>query len=85
MQIAGAENTNKRIRRFMPGDTDLAAVSQRKLIQLARHLNDQPRMCLSYRTPAEVFRAHFARWKLNPYPKNRRDALRLGSPVDPGN
>jgi len=31
---------------------------QRNLIQLARHLNDQPRKCLNYRTPAEVFRAH---------------------------
>ena len=33
---------NKRIRRFMPGDTDLATVPQRDLIYLARHLNDQP-------------------------------------------
>ncbi|MBD9511768.1 IS30 family transposase, partial [Ensifer sp. ENS10] len=57
-QKGAVENANKRIRRFMPGDTDLAGVSQRKLIQLARHLNDQPRKCLDYRTPAEVFRAH---------------------------
>ncbi|MBD9624764.1 IS30 family transposase [Ensifer sp. ENS06] len=57
-QKGAVENINKRIRRYMPGDTDLAGVSQRKLIQLARHLNDQPRKCLDYRTPAEVFRAH---------------------------
>jgi IS30 family transposase len=57
-QKGAVENANKRIRRFMPGDTDLAGVSQRKLIQLTRHLNDQPRKCLDYRTPAEVFRAH---------------------------
>ncbi|AHG50064.1 hypothetical protein RLEG12_00255 (plasmid) [Rhizobium leguminosarum bv. trifolii CB782] len=42
----------------MPGETDLTAVSQRNLIQLARHLNDQPRKCLDYRAPAEVFMAH---------------------------
>jgi hypothetical protein len=30
-------------------------VSQRDLIQLARHLNDQRRKCLGYKTPAEVF------------------------------
>ncbi|MBY5868034.1 IS30 family transposase, partial [Rhizobium leguminosarum] len=52
------ENTNKRIRRFMPGETDLTAVSQHDLIQLARQLNDQPRKCLGYRTPTEVFLTH---------------------------
>lgn len=45
-QKGAVENANKRIRRFMPGDTDLAVVSQRDLTQLARHLNDQPRRCL---------------------------------------
>lgn len=50
-QKGAVENVNKRIRRFMPGDTDLAVVSQRNLIQLGRHLNDQPRKCLNYRTP----------------------------------
>ncbi len=52
------ENANKRIRRFMPSDTDLADVSRRDLTHLARHLNDQPRKCLGYRTPAEVFMAY---------------------------
>jgi len=57
-QKGAVENANKRIRRFMPGDTDLAAISQGDLNQLARHLNDQTRRCLGYRTPAEVFMAH---------------------------
>jgi IS30 family transposase len=57
-QEGAVENANKRIRRFMPGDTDLAIVSQRDLTPLARHLNDQPRRCLGYTTPAEVFIAH---------------------------
>jgi IS30 family transposase len=57
-QKGAVENANKRIRRFMPSDTDLAGVSQRDLTQLARHLNDQPRRCLGYKTPAEVFIAH---------------------------
>lgn len=52
------ENANKRICGFMPSDTDLAAVSQRVLTQPARHLNDQPRRCLGYRAPAEVFMTH---------------------------
>jgi len=49
-QKGAIENTNKRIRRFMPSKTDLAAVSQRDLTHLARHLNDQPRKCLGYKT-----------------------------------
>lgn len=57
-QKGAVENANKRIRRFMPGDTDLAEVPQQELVQLARHLNDLPRKCLGYRTPAEVFIAH---------------------------
>lgn len=57
-QKGTVENTNKRIRRFLPGSTDLAVVSQRDLLHLTRHINDQPRKCLGYRTPAEVFMAH---------------------------
>jgi len=50
--------------------TDLAAVSQRDLIQLARRLNDQPRRCLGYRTPAEVFMAHLQEAGMIPYPEH---------------
>jgi IS30 family transposase len=57
-QKGTVENTNKRIRRFLPGTTDLAVVSQRDLLHLTRHVNDQPRKCLGYRTPTEVFMAH---------------------------
>ncbi|WP_018239840.1 IS30 family transposase [Ensifer sp. BR816] len=57
-QKGAVENTNKRIRRFVPSDTDLSAVSQQQLVALAHHLNSLPRKCLGYRTPAEVFMAH---------------------------
>jgi len=60
-QKGAVENVNKRIRRFMPGDTDLAVVSQR---QFARNLNDQPRKCLNYSTPTESSGA-FAGRRLN--------------------
>jgi IS30 family transposase len=60
-QKGGIENANKRIRRFMPGSTDLGDITQRALNHLARDLNDQPRKCLGYRTPAEVFAAHLQR------------------------
>lgn len=57
-QKGTAENTNKRVRRYLPGTTDLAFVSQRDLFQLTRHINDQPRKCLGYKTPKEVFMAN---------------------------
>lgn len=57
-QKGAIENINKRIRRFRPGDTDLAIIPQRLLNHMARDLNDQPRKCLGYKTPAEVFAAH---------------------------
>jgi IS30 family transposase len=38
-QKGAVENTNKRIRRFMPGDTDLTVIPQHALNRLARDLN----------------------------------------------
>lgn len=58
LQKGTVENTNKRIRRYLPGTTDLATVSQRDLSQLTRHIDNQPRKCLGYTTPAEAFIAH---------------------------
>ena len=58
-QKGTVENANGRIRRFLPGETDLAGVSQLDLDQLAMKLNMLPRKCLSYRTPYEVFAERF--------------------------
>ncbi|MBE0465316.1 IS30 family transposase [Halomonas sp. FME20] len=49
------ENINKRIRRYLPSNTDLAQVSQAQLTALAHKLNATPRKCLGFKTPAEVF------------------------------
>ncbi|TDW34730.1 IS30 family transposase [Rhizobium azibense] len=57
-QKGAVENANKRIRRFLPGDTDLSNITQQQLVHLAHPLNAQPRKCLGYKTPAEVFIAH---------------------------
>lgn len=57
-QKGAVENANKRIRRFMHGDTDLSTNSQQQLVGLAHHLNPLPRKCLGYRTPAEVLMAY---------------------------
>ena len=54
-QKGAIENINKRIRRYLPSNTNLAQVSQAQLTALAHKLNATPRKCLGFKTPAEVF------------------------------
>lgn len=49
------ENTNSRIRQFLPSETNLNEVSNADLNIIAKRLNHTPRRCLDYRTPHEVF------------------------------
>ncbi|MBB3475421.1 hypothetical protein [Sphingomonas sp. BK345] len=48
------ENSNGRVRRFLPSDTDIAQVPRAELEELVDRLNRTPRKCLAYRTPSEV-------------------------------
>ena len=54
-QKGTVENTNGRLRRFLPLDTDLSGTTADELTALTHLMNTTPRKCLSYRTPAEVF------------------------------
>jgi len=49
------ENTNGLIRRFLPKKTDFAKISEERIAEIERWLNNRPRKCLGFRTPAEVF------------------------------
>lgn len=53
-QKGSVENSNGRIRRFLPLDTDIALVSDGELQALVDKINSTPRKCLAYRTPQEV-------------------------------
>ncbi len=49
------ENTNGLLRQYLPKSKSLKGLSQDELNQHVRMLNNRPRKCLLYRTPAEVF------------------------------
>jgi IS30 family transposase len=54
------ENTNGLIRRFLPKKTDFATISDERIQEIENWLNNRPKKCLGYRTPAEVFNSFFA-------------------------
>lgn len=54
-QIGANEKITKRIRRYLPGDTDLTQVNQAQLPALAHNFNATPHRCLGFNTPEEVF------------------------------
>ena len=54
-QKEGSENSIGRMRRFLPGDTDLAALSADELIRLLRAYNNTTRKCLGHQTPTGLF------------------------------
>lgn len=51
------ENTIGLVRRFLPKKTDFAIVSSKDIRKIERWLNNRPRKCLHFKTPAEAMRA----------------------------
>lgn len=49
------ENTNGLLRQFFPKGTNFALIGQAEVDKVIGLLNNRPRKCLNYRTPAEVF------------------------------
>ena len=49
------ENMNGLVRQYLPKGLDLSQVSQAALNAIAKRLNNRPRKCLDFETPAEVF------------------------------
>ena len=59
-QKGAVENANGRIRRFLPGDRNLAELAEDELHRVTTMLNATPRRCLGYRTPHEAFQDQLA-------------------------
>lgn len=54
-QKGGIENTNGRIRRWLPRRADLDAMTDADIQDIAMTLNLTPRKCLGFKTPVEAF------------------------------
>lgn len=48
------ENTNGLLREFFPKGSDFTKVTHHQVARATKLLNNRPRKCLNYRTPAEV-------------------------------
>jgi IS30 family transposase len=57
-QKGSVENTNGRLRRFLPPDTDPSGLTPEMLGQICSRINNTPRKCLGFRTPQEVLTCH---------------------------
>jgi transposase, IS30 family len=62
-QKGSVENSNGRLRRYLPLETDLQAVDDATLSGIALRMNNTPRRCLGYRTPLEVFQQELEQFR----------------------
>ena len=71
-QKGTVENTNRRLRRWLPRKRDISAMSDHDMKQICDRLNNTPRKCLGWKTPAEVFREKMmAEMDRSPYPQTQ--------------
>jgi IS30 family transposase len=59
-QRGSNENTNGLLRQYFPKGHDLSDITQARLNQVARQLNERPRETLNWRTPLEALKATVA-------------------------
>ena len=50
------ENTNGILHHYFPKGFDFTTISDEELERVVKNLNNRPRKCLGYRTPAEIMR-----------------------------
>ena len=54
-QKGGVENSIGRLRRYLPRKTDLNSITAADIKRYVQRLNNTPRKCLDFKTPAEAF------------------------------
>jgi IS30 family transposase len=54
-QKGTVENTNRRVRRYLPPETIVLDVTTQEIRSLCDRLNGTPRKCLGFQTPQEIF------------------------------
>ena len=57
-QKGTVENTNKRVRRYLPPETVVLDVTNQEIRSLCERPNTTPRKCLGFQTPKEIFTQH---------------------------
>ncbi|THA59545.1 IS30 family transposase [Ensifer adhaerens] len=62
-QKGTVENTNKRVRRYLPAETVVLDVTNQEIRALCDRLNTTPRKCLGFQTPKEIFSQHLLAMK----------------------
>ena len=55
-QKGTVENTNRRLRRWLPRKRDIRQCTDHDMKVICDRLNNTPRKCLGWKAPAEVFR-----------------------------
>ena len=71
-QKGTVENTNRRLRRGLLRQRDVATMTELDLKQLCDQLNKTPRKCLGWKTPAEVFQQKMTEaLGRRPYPRRQ--------------
>ena len=60
-QKGGIENANGRLRRWLPRDIDLDALSDHDIQEIAATANPTPRKCLAYKTPFQAILAELGK------------------------
>lgn len=63
-QKGSNENHNGILRRYIPKKTDLTNITQFELDSILEEINNRPRKCLGYETPAEAFKKELQCYQL---------------------
>lgn len=72
-QKGAVENTKRRIRRFLPRETDMRQMTDAEIRAITGRMNDTPRRCPGWRTPAETFAQKMMEiGSQDPYPDSQR-------------